>query len=635
VSNPEPEINFKKRLLVLLPGSILYLLTLFCLYVLELQLPELIIISAFILSYLLVGADIIKTALSSLFKGRAFDEFFLMTVATIGALAIQAYPEAVAVMLFFKIGELFQEAAVNRSKGSITALMGLRPDFARVKRNNEFSEIDPAQVEVGETIEVRPGERVPLDGQVISGRATVDTSALTGESRPREINIGEEILSGMVNISSVVRLKASKPFCDSTVSTILNLVQNAATHKAPTEQFITKFARYYTPVVVLAAAIIAIGPILLYQLPFGSVLFQEAPQFSDWLYRGLIFLVISCPCALVVSIPLGFFGGIGLASRKGILVKGGNFLEALNSIKTIVWDKTGTLTQGEFKVSQVTPAQGFTQEELLEAAALGESHSSHPIALSILKTYGQPISQKPESYEEITGCGVSARFENRHILVGNSRLMKDYQIYLPDAAENDHGLVHVAIDNNYAGSLNIEDSLKQGVQETVSELKNKGVKKQFMLTGDNEGLARGVASGLNLDNVYSQLLPQEKVSRLEDIMNSSQDNKYTVYVGDGINDAPVLARSDVGVAMGGLGSDAAIEAADIVLMEDNPEKLLQAIQVAKRTRQIVWQNIILAFTVKVFVLGLGTLGMATMWEAVFADVGVALLAILNSVRLQY
>lgn len=635
LSNSDSDIHFKKRLIVLIPGAGLYLLTLCITLLVDLNLPHVLVLSLFILSYLLIGADIVKTAVASIIKKKAFDEFFLMTLATLGAFAVQAYQEAVAVMLFFKIGELFQEAAVSRSRKSITALMGLRPDFARVKRKDELLEIDPAEVEIGEIIEVRPGERIPIDGKVISGKATVDSSALTGESRPSKINSKEEILSGMVNLLSVVRIKTTKAFCESTVNTILNLVQNATAHKATTEQFISKFARYYTPAVVIAATLISFGPILIYKLPFSPGLFQSAPILSDWVYRGLIFLVISCPCALVVSIPLGFFGGIGLASRKGILVKGGNFLEALNNIKTVVWDKTGTLTQGEFKVRQLKPAPGLSENELLKIAALAESRSSHPIALSILQAYGHPLSKEPVTYEEIPGCGIRAQFEDQDILVGNSRLMQNFGLPPTEASGERQSIVHVVSNNQYLGYLNIEDNLKQGALETVQGLKRQGIKNQYMLTGDHQDLARVVASQLQLDAVYAQLLPQEKVLKLEEIMQKNKDNKHTLFVGDGINDAPVLARSDIGVAMGGLGSDAAIEAADIVLMEDKPEKLIQAIQVAKRTKNVVWQNIILAFAVKLFVLGLGSLGLATMWEAVFADVGVALLAILNAVRLQY
>jgi len=621
----------------LLPGGLLYLLLLAGTHILYLPLPGYLILVLYVLSYFLVGAGIVKTAVSSILKGRPFDEFFLMTVATAGAFAIGAYAEAVAVMLFFRIGELFQDAAVNRSKKSIASLLRLRPDFARVKRNGAWTEIDPAEVEVEEIIEIRPGERVPLDGEIIRGETSVDTSALTGESRPDVLRPGEEILSGMVNNSALIQVRVKKPFSRSTVNTILELVKNASKHKAHTEQFITKFARYYTPAVVLAAACIAFGPSLLYAAFPGNPFFSARPILSDWFYRGLIFLVISCPCALLISIPLGFFGGIGLASRRGILIKGGNFLEGLKNVHTVVWDKTGTLSRGRFQVAEINTAPGFSREQILDAAARAESRSSHPIAQSILSARGDAPDMAPEEYEEITGCGVRAAFGGQTVLAGNERLLQKFGLSSADADEQSgeataSTVVHVALNGVYAGNILIRDELREDSRSTVAGLKKKNIR-QYMLTGDNEKHARFVAGELGMDEVYFELLPPEKVTRLEEIMRGNKKGEKTVYVGDGINDAPVLARADIGVALGGLGSDAAIQAADVVLMQDRPEKLLSAMRIAEKTRNVVWQNIALAFGIKFIVLGLGAMGMATMWEAVFADVGVALLAVLNSSRL--
>ncbi len=637
---PDSSPILKKGFLPLLPGGILYLLTIFTTRIISLPLPEYLPPALYLLSYFLVGADILKTALISVFKGHPFDEFFLMTLATVGAFAVGAYPEAVAVMLFFKIGELFQDAAVNRSKRSITSLLRLRPDFARVERGGTWQKLHPSDVEVGETIEVRPGERVPLDGEILQGETSADTSALTGESRPASIKAGEEILSGMVSNSGLIRVRVKKPFSKSTISTILELVQNASQRKAETEQFITKFARYYTPSVVLAAAAIAFGPPLLYTVFPTTPFFTGQPAFSEWIYRGLIFLVVSCPCALLISIPLGFFGGIGLASRRGILIKGGNFLEGLQNVHTVVWDKTGTLTQGRFRVTEITPAPGFSREGLLDFAAQAESRSSHPIALSILEARGQTPATEPKEYEEIPGTGVRAIYGEQTILAGNERLMEKFGVKplrennLKDEKAQVSTVVHVASNGDYAGKILIRDELRERAGVTVAELKEKDIR-QCMLTGDNEKHARSIADELGIDEVHPGLLPPEKVDRLEEIMRGKRKGGLTAYVGDGINDAPVLARADIGIALGGLGSDAAIQAADVVLMQDRPEKLISAMHIAQKTRSVVWQNIALAFGIKLFVLALGAMGMATMWEAVFADVGVALLAVLNSSRLPF
>ncbi|MEH6931849.1 heavy metal translocating P-type ATPase [Bacillus sp. JJ783] len=585
-------------------------------------LPQMITIPLFVLAYLLIGGDIVWRAVRNITRGQVFDENFLMAIATLGAFAIQQYPEAVAVMLFYQVGELFQSIAVNRSRKSITSLMDIRPDYANVKVGNETKQVSPEDVQIGEYIIVKPGEKVPLDGKVIEGTSMMDTSALTGESVPREVEVGNDVLSGFVNQNGVLIVEVTKEFGESTVSKILDLVQNASSKKAPTENFITKFARYYTPVVVITAAIMAFIPPLI----------LEGATFSDWIYRALVFLVISCPCALVVSIPLGFFGGIGGASKSGILVKGSNYLEALNDVKYIVFDKTGTLTKGVFKVTKMEPSEGITAEELLEYAAFAEVYSNHPIAQSIRNAYGKSIDENAiEDYSEISGHGTVVKAQGKEIFAGNAKLMSKENITFKQP--NTVGtLVHVAVDGKYAGYIVISDEVKEDSKQAIQKLKELGIKKTVMLTGDVKSVGAAVGKELGLDEVHAELLPHQKVEEIEKIDAAKRGKEKIAFVGDGINDTPVLARADVGIAMGGLGSDAAIEAADIVIMTDEPSKIVTAVKIAKRTRSIVWQNIIFALGVKGLVLLLGAFGIATMWEAVFSDVGVTLLAVLNAMR---
>ncbi|WP_019639681.1 heavy metal translocating P-type ATPase [Paenibacillus fonticola] len=576
----------------------------------------------FIVSYLIVGGDIVFKALKNIVRGQVFDEYFLMSIATVGAFVIGEYPEGVAVMLFYQVGELFQSIAVNRSRKSIGALMDIRPDFANLKTGDEIKRVSPEEVRIGDLIIVRPGEKIPLDGKVIEGNSAMDTSALTGESVPREVSAGDDVLSGFINKNGVLTIEVSKVFGESTVAKILDLVENASSKKAPTENFITKFARYYTPFVVIVAVLLAVVPPLLF----------SGATFSDWVYRALVFLVISCPCALVVSIPLGFFGGIGASSRNGVLVKGSNYLEALNDVKYVVFDKTGTLTKGAFKVNGIYPQNGWTEQELLRQAAFAEMHSTHPIAESIREAYGQKLNEDLLSgYNEISGHGIQVVFEGKEVLAGNAKLMKRENVDF--AAPSELGtIVHVAINKQYAGYLVIADEVKEDSAQAIRSLKNLGVKKIVMLTGDIKAVGDEVGKKLGVDEVRSELLPQHKVEELEKIDRQKSSKEKIVFVGDGINDTPVLARADVGVAMGGLGSDAAIEAADIVIMTDEPSKLASAIHIAKRTRRIVWQNILFALLVKAVFLLLGAFGIATMWEAVFSDVGVTLLAVLNAMR---
>ncbi|MED1404109.1 heavy metal translocating P-type ATPase [Bacillus mycoides] len=585
-------------------------------------LPQMITIPLFVLAYLLIGGDIVWRAVRNITRGQVFDENFLMAIATVGAFAIQQYSEAVAVMLFYQVGELFQSIAVNRSRKSITSLMDIRPDYANVKVGNETKQVSPEDVQIGEYIIVKPGEKVPLDGKVVEGTSMMDTSALTGESVPREVEVGNDVLSGFVNQNGVLIVEVTKEFGESTVSKILDLVQNASSKKAPTENFITKFARYYTPVVVITAAIMAFIPPLI----------LEGATFSDWIYRALVFLVISCPCALVVSIPLGFFGGIGGASKSGILVKGSNYLEALNDVKYIVFDKTGTLTKGVFKVTKMEPSEGITAEELLEYAAFAEVYSNHPIAQSIRNAYGKSIDENAiEDYSEISGHGTVIKVQGKEIFAGNAKLMSKENITFKQP--NTVGtLVHVAVDGKYAGYIVISDEVKEDSKQAIQKLKELGIKKTVMLTGDAKSVGEAVGKELGLDEVHAELLPHQKVEEIEKIDAAKRGKEKIAFVGDGINDTPVLARADVGIAMGGLGSDAAIEAADIVIMTDEPSKIVTAVKIAKRTRSIVWQNIIFALGVKGLVLLLGAFGIATMWEAVFSDVGVTLLAVLNAMR---
>ena len=575
-------------------------------------------------SYFLVGWPVITGALRNLVRGEVFDENFLMTLATAGAIAIHQLPEAAGVMLFYAIGEYFQEKAVNRSRRSIRALLDIQPEYANLKENGTTRQVRPDEVAVGQTIVVKPGERVPLDGEVVAGTSLVDTSALTGESTPRKMEAGATILAGMVNGEGLLTVKVTRPYQDSSVARILHLVEEAGERKAPTEQFITVFARYYTPLVVAAAVLIAVVP----------PLFIPGATFSTWLYRALVLLVISCPCALVVSIPLGYFGGIGGASRHGILIKGANYLDALGNAHTVVFDKTGTLTKGVFRVTEVRPRNGFTPEEVLTAAAWAEVFSNHPIAHSLREAYGRQIPvDLVRDYQEIPAHGISAVVAGKHVLAGNDRLMHREAIDHEDC-EVQGTIVYVAIEREYAGYIVIADELRDDAKTAVEDLKALGVQKVFMLTGDDTTVAARVADQLQLDGFQAELLPEDKVTRLEELMAELPNRKQQklVFVGDGVNDAPVIPRADIGVAMGGLGSDAAIEAADVVLMEDAPSKLTRAIEIARRTRRIIRQNIYVALAVKAFFLFLGAFGVATIWEAVFADVGVTLLAVFNASR---
>lgn len=587
------------------------------------KLPDIWRIIAFSMAYILSGSEVIINAINNLIRGKLFDENFLMTIATVGAFAIGDYGEAAAVMLFFNIGEIFQHAAVDHSRKSIKALMDIRPDYANIIIDDNIEQVSPEKIAIGDIIIVKPGERVPLDGTVFEGETTMDTSALTGESMPRDVDIGDEVLSGFINKNKVILVKVDKVYSESTVSKILDLVEKAALKKAPTENFITKFAEVYTPVVVFAALAIAILP----TLAFGINTFHR------WLYRALIFLVISCPCALVVSIPLSFFGGIGGASKKGILVKGGNYLEALNHIDTVVFDKTGTLTEGVFKVNEINAVSDFKESEILKYAAIAEGYSNHPIALSIKEAYGDKIDLSLiKAHEEFTGEGIKVTTHEDSIIVGNDRLMEREGINYKKT-KSIGTILYIAINNIYAGYITISDNVKRDTSHLVKDLKEIGIKKTIMLTGDNKKVAQSISEQLGLDEVYYELLPQDKVEILEKMKNEKKDKGNIIFVGDGINDAPVLAIADIGVAMGGLGSDAAIEASDIVLMTDEPSKLVEAFKIARFTRKIVWQNIGLALGVKTIVLVMGLFGLATMWSAVFADVGVALLAVLNAMRI--
>ncbi|NLL04665.1 MAG: cadmium-translocating P-type ATPase [Clostridiaceae bacterium] len=584
--------------------------------------PFVIELLLFIASYLLFGWDVVYRAYRNLLGKRFFDENFLMSIATFGAFAIGEFAEGVAVMLFYQVGEMFQDMAVNRSRNSIKALFDLRPDYANLKVNGDIKKVSPEEVNIGDLIVVKPGEKVPLDGRVVEGRSVIDASALTGESLPFEVEPGSEVLSGVINKNGLMTVEVTKEFGQSTVSKILDLVENAGNKKAATENFITKFAKYYTPAVVIVAALLAFIPPLITKDPF-----------AQWINRALVFLVVSCPCALVISIPLGFFGGIGGASKKGILIKGGNFLEALNNIDTVVFDKTGTLTKGVFSVTEINPVEGFSKDDLLKVASFAESFSNHPIALAILNKYKGKINKEIiEQHTEMAGYGIKVIAEGKEILVGNSKLMQSENISTPKVDEVGT-LVYVAVDNNYVGYIVVSDQLKEDSAETVKELKKMGVRRTIMLTGDSSAVGTKIAKELGLDAVHSELLPDQKVERFEDLYTNRLTKGNILYVGDGINDAPVIARAEVGIAMGALGSDAAIEAADIVLLTDEPSKLITAIEIAKRTRFIVWQNIIFALSVKTLVLLLGAFGLANMWEAVFADVGVALLAVLNSMRI--
>lgn len=662
----------KKKLVLFGIGVLLYAAGI------VLKLPFYAELTVFLLSYFIIGGDVVLKAAKNLIRGRVFDENFLMSIATTGAFAINEYPEGVAVMLFYQVGEFFQDMAVNRSRRSITALMDIRPDFANLKQGDKELRVSPQNVKIGDYIIIKPGEKVPLDGRVIEGSSMLDTSALTGESIPREVTTGSEVLSGSINKNGLLIVEVTKGFGDSTVSKILELVQNASSKKAPTENFITKFARWYTPAVVMAAVIVAVIPPIVI----------SGATFTEWVYKALSFLVVSCPCALVISIPLSFFGGIGGASRNGILVKGGNYLEALNAVETVVFDKTGTLTKGIFKVtniqtvkSMVPEVQGYkpyaiSEQQLLRYAAYAESYSTHPIAVSILKAYGKEVDKSAiADYKDIAGQGIKAVISEASatttVLAGNKRLMEEMGVKLlgydgvgtnvmgtseigsSEIGSNEMGangvgatgvgatgvganeigtVVYLAVNGVYAGYIVISDEEKDDARPAIANLKAIGISNLFMLTGDNKLVAQRVSSDLGLDEVYSELLPHQKVEKLEMLGEKTSKKGKLLFVGDGINDAPVLTRADIGVAMGGLGSDAAIEAADIVIMNDEPSKLVTAIKIAKRTRRIVWQNIIFAFAVKLLVMVLVAFGLSTMWEAVFADVGVALIAVLNAMR---
>ena len=618
----EEKVNEKSGILGIIKENILFI-TGTVLYLIAIAVEHSIaqVWVLFIISYLLVGGKVLLTALKNLRRGQIFDENFLMSIATIGAIAIKQYPEAVAVMIFYEIGELFQGYAVNTSRKSITSLMNVRAEYANLLTKDGEIRVKPESVKIDDILVLKPGERVPLDGIIIDGTGSIDTSALTGESMPREVEENVEILSGSINLNSVIKMKVTKTFGESAISRILDMVENAGSRKAETEKFITKFCRYYTPVVVLLAIVLAVVP------PF---IFKDA-NFSTWLYRSLSFLVVSCPCALVVSVPLGLFAGIGAASKKGILVKGGNYLEAMKDIDTVVFDKTGTLTKGNFKFTEIN-AQGISREELLKIAAIGESFSNHPIAQSIVREYGKEIDKNEiKDYEELSGYGIKAVIDNREALIGNYKLMKKHEIKCNEV-DTVGTTVYVAINGKYSGNIIIEDEIKQDSKLAIKKLKEIGVKKVVVLTGDNKKVAEKVAAQLGIDEVYSELLPIDKVTNVEKLISQHNKNKKLAFVGDGINDAPVLARADIGVAMGGIGSDAAIEAADVVLMRDNPISLADGIMTARKTNKILWQNISFALGIKTLVLILITFGKSSMWGAVFADVGVTLIAVLNSMR---
>ena len=628
-SEEEDTGKIKKKLLI---GGILFVLGIFVPK--TLFIPKL---AVFLVSYLVIGGNVLLSAFKNILNGQVFDENFLMAIATIGAFAIGEYPEGVAVMLFYQLGELLQGIAVNNSRKSIVSLMDIRPDYANIKVGEGIKKVSPEEIKVGEIIVVKPGEKVPLDGKIVKGASTFDTSALTGESLPREAKAGDDVLSGFINKNGLIEIQVAKVFSESTVSKILYLMENAGSKKSKTENFITKFARYYTPAVVITALIVAIFPPLLIQ----------GATFSDWIYRALIFLVVSCPCALVISIPLGFFGGIGGASRHGILIKGTNYLEVLNNLESVVMDKTGTLTKGIFKVTEVNAENNIkindfqnnktelTKPLLLKYAAHIEKFSNHPIAQSIVAEYENSVSKVDENvvkdFEEISGFGIKVNINNHQFLAGNSKLMNLENITF-DKKENLGTAIYLAADGKYIGNILISDEVKEDSEKAIKGMKENGVKEIVMLTGDNEAIGKNIAEKLGIDKVFTELLPNEKVEKLEEIYKTKSEKGKIAFVGDGINDAPVLARADLGIAMGGAGSDAAIEAADVVIMNDEPSKIVTAIKIAKKTKEIVWQNITIAFAVKIIVMILGLFGDATMWEAVFADVGVALLAVLNAAR---
>ena len=575
----------------------------------------------YIIAYIIVGFEIVKKAIKNIIRGKLFDENFLMTIATLGAFGIGEFPEAVAVMLFYQIGESFQDYAVDKSRKSITSLINIRPDYANVERNSKLLKVNPDDVKIGEIVVIKPGEKVPLDGNIIEGRSSIDTKALTGESLPQDVVEGEDVLSGCINLNSVIKVKVTKEYGESTVSKILDLVENASSKKSKSENFITKFAQYYTPIVVIVAVFLVVLP---------TLIIKDA-VFSDWLYRALSFLVVSCPCALVISIPLSFFGGIGGASKMGVLIKGSNYLEAIANTEIVVFDKTGTLTEGVFEVQKVN-AIGISEEELLKITAYSEHYSNHPIAASIKKAYNKEIDEKQIiKTQELSGLGIAAKIGKQDVLVGNEKLMDEKQIKFTKC--NDIGtILYVAIDKKYVGCIVIADKIKYDAIKTIKELKKNNIKKIAMLTGDKKEVGEYVAKMLGIEKVYTELLPDGKVEKVEELMREKSEKGKLVFVGDGINDAPVLAVSDIGIAMGGLGSDAAIEVADVVFMTDEPSKIVDTIYLSKKTMRIVKENIIFAIMVKMLVLVLSALGISTMWEAVFADVGVSVIAIINALR---
>ncbi|MGF7400630.1 heavy metal translocating P-type ATPase [Thermoanaerobacterium thermosaccharolyticum] len=611
----DKDSRFKWKIMQLLSAAVLFILPVIF------KLPEYAKFSLFFISYIISGGEIIALSIKKILKGQLFDENFLMSISTIGAFAIGKYEEGVSVMLFYQIGTLIEDYAVDNSRKSIKDLMDIRPDYANLKIENNIKKVPPEAVNIGDIILVKPGEKIPLDGKVIDGKSFVDTSSLTGEYLPMEVTIGSNVLSGFINKNGLLTVKVEKNFKESTVSKILDLIENAGNKKAQAENFITKFAKYYTPIVTLSALFIAtIPPLLLNE------------NFSNWIYRALVFLVISCPCALVISIPLSFFSGIGAASKSSILIKGSNYLEALNDVKTIVFDKTGTLTEGTFKVTEINAENPLKSDELLKYAAYGEYYSNHPIASSIINAYGKEIDVgKIKDYVELAGNGIKTIIDDKEILIGNSKLMKSHNIACKDVRP--YNAVHIAVDGKYAGYIVISDTIKKDSKDTVKALKSLGAERLIMLTGDKKEISEYISNELGLDDVYSELLPDEKVNVVDELCSNTDLKGKVAFVGDGINDAPALTRADIGIAMGKIGTDAAIEAADVVLMTDEPYKLVDAIKIAKKAHKIVLENIIFALGVKLSVLILGALGLATMWEAVFADVGVTVLAVLNSLRI--
>ncbi|NFE19888.1 cadmium-translocating P-type ATPase [Clostridium botulinum] len=607
----------KKTLIRIISGVVLLILAT------VLKSKETLSIGLYLASYVLIGGKVILSSIRNISKGQVFDENFLMAVATVAAIGVKQYPEAVAVMLFYEVGEFLQDKAVNKSRKSITALMNIRPDYANLVRGEDIEVVSPEDINIDDIVMVKPGEKIPLDGIVVEGQSFVDTSAITGESLISEVSKDSNVLSGYINKNGVIKIKVTKTFGESTVSKILELTENASATKANTEKFITKFARYYTPVVVFAALALAVIPTLI----------LKDPDISKWIYRAAVFLVVSCPCALVISIPLSFFAGIGGASKKGVLIKTGTALEALNDADTIVFDKTGTLTKGVFKVSKIESEEGVNTEELIEYAALVESYSNHPIAKSILKYYEKTIDNKRiEGYEEIVARGVTAYIDGKKVYAGNNKLMEELNIKYKKAQE-DGVILYIALEDKYIGYIVINDEIKKDSKETIKSLKDIGIKKAAMLTGDRKSTANNIGTFLGMDEIYSELLPQEKVEKMQSLKSKTSKDGKIVFVGDGVNDAPVLAMSDIGVSMGGLGSDAAIEASDLVLMSDEPSKLVDAIKIARKTHKIVWQNIIIVLIIKFAVLALAVMGKSTMWMAVFADVGVALIAVINALRI--